>query len=337
MKKSILRLFAVSTLFLLLLNPSLSLEGAKNGLLLWFNTVLPTLLPFMLCSNAIVVSGAVPVLTAPFFPVLSRLGLSRQGSYALLSGLLCGYPMGPKTTADLLQSRSISLSEAKLLLAVSAWPSPMFLSGYLRSFLEPSVSFPLVLASVYLPLLPLSLAAGRLYGVRKASKISKRSSCQKTDRGLLRPSEPLSPGASFPGDSERSEDTPSFDGLMMNCLEIMAKIGVYLMIFSILAVFLGHFSPPGSFLGPCLLGAVEMTTGIREIAASMTGVPAAAAMLGSAVFGGLSGIFQVSAVIGPRKPHIEKNAGLSIRHYVLWKLAHLVLSTALFILLSSPG
>ena len=227
MKKSILRLFAVSTLFLLLLNHSLSLEGAKNGLLLWFNTVLPTLLPFMLCSNAIVVSGAVPVLTAPFFPVLSRLGLSRQGSYALLSGLLCGYPMGPKTTADLLQSRSISLSEAKLLLAVSAWPSPMFLSGYLRSFLEPSVSFPLVLASVYLPLLPLSLAAGRLYGVRKASKISRRSSCQKADRGLLRTSEPLSPGAGFPGDSERSEDTPSFDGLMMNCLEIMAKIGVY--------------------------------------------------------------------------------------------------------------
>ncbi len=153
----------------------------------------------------------------------------------------------------------------------------------------------------------------------------------------MRTSEPLSPAAGFPGDSERSEDTPSFDGLMMNCLEIMAKIGVYLMIFSILAVFLGHFSPPGSFLGPCLLGAVEMTTGIREIAASMTGVPAAAAMLGSAVFGGLSGIFQVSAVIGPRKPHIEKNAGLSIRHYVLWKLAHLVLSTALFILLSSPG
>ena len=337
MKKSILRLFAVSALFLLLLNPSLSLEGAKSGLLLWFNTVLPTLLPFMLCSNAIVVSGAVPVLTAPFFPFLSRLGLSRQGSYALLSGLLCGYPMGPKTTADLLWSRNISVPEARLLLAVSAWPSPMFLSGYLRPFLDSSFSFPLVLAAVYLPLLPLSLAAGRLYGVRKASRISKKNSGQKADMGLSCPSEPLSPTASFPDGSAAPKNTPSFDGLMMNCREIMAKIGVYLMIFSILAVFLGHFSPRGSFLVPCLLGAVEMTTGIREIAAAMTGVPAAAAMLGSAVFGGLSGIFQVSAVIGSGKSDIEKNAGLSIRHYVLWKLAHLILSTALFILLSSPG
>ena len=80
---------------LLLFCPSLALKGARSGLLLWFHTVLPTLLPFMLCSSAIVAFGAVPAITCPLAPLFSRLSLSENGSYALMAGILCGYPMGP--------------------------------------------------------------------------------------------------------------------------------------------------------------------------------------------------------------------------------------------------
>lgn len=100
------------------------------------------------------------------------------------------------------------------------------------------------------------------------------------------------------------------------------------MIFSILSSFVTAFSPKECFLRPYLLGLIEMTTGIQEMASSChPDLLIGAGMTGAAVFGGLSGIFQVSAVI-------KKNAGLSIRHYVLWKLLHLLLSTVLFILLS---
>ena len=53
MKKSIQGAAAVLILLLLLSHPVLAYEGAKNGLLLWSQTVLPTLLPFMICSNAV--------------------------------------------------------------------------------------------------------------------------------------------------------------------------------------------------------------------------------------------------------------------------------------------
>ena len=64
---------------LLLFCPSLALKGARSGLLLWFHTVLPTLLPFMLCSSAIVAFGAVPAITRPLAPLFSRLSLSENG------------------------------------------------------------------------------------------------------------------------------------------------------------------------------------------------------------------------------------------------------------------
>ena len=64
---------------LLLFCPSLALTGARSGLLLWFHTVLPTLLPFMLCSSAIVAFGAVPAITRPLAPLFSRLSLSENG------------------------------------------------------------------------------------------------------------------------------------------------------------------------------------------------------------------------------------------------------------------
>lgn len=306
MKKSLFPLFAAAVMGLLLFCPVLAFQGAKAGLLLWFHTVLPTLLPFMLCSSAIAAFGAVPVLTRPLMPFFSHMSLSENGSYALMTGLLCGYPMGPKMTADFLTEGSIPREEARYLLAISAWPSPMFLSGYLRSLLPPSLSFTKVLLSVYLPVFLMAVPAQIFYRVPKPGRQKQHLAKQRTEQP--RPS--------------------SFDEILMDCLEIMAKIGGYLMIFSIFSAFVTAFSPEGFFLRPYFLGLIEMTTGIREMASS--GQPPllmGAGMVGAAVFGGLSGIFQVSAVI-------QKNAGLSIRHYVLWKLVHLLLSTSLFILLS---
>ena len=54
MKKSFFRFCSVAVLCVLLLSPAAATQGAKNGLVLWATVVLPTLLPFMICSNVIV-------------------------------------------------------------------------------------------------------------------------------------------------------------------------------------------------------------------------------------------------------------------------------------------
>ena len=80
------------------------------------------------------------------------------------------------------------------------------------------------------------------------------------------------------------------------------------MLFSILALYLTVFPLPlPPLIRPALLGAVEITTGIQAIVQSSSGQTGALLVIGSAAFGGFSGIFQTKSVL--------KNAGLSIRHY----------------------
>ena len=122
MKKSI----PILMLVLLLAKPDWAFTGAKNGLVLWGMVVLPTLMPFMLCSQAVAGLGAVPLFMKPFRPFFTHiLHLSDQGGYVLFSGLLCGYPMGAKTCRDFLEKGWIGKAEARFLFAISNHPSPM--------------------------------------------------------------------------------------------------------------------------------------------------------------------------------------------------------------------
>ena len=104
MKKSFFRFCSVAVLCVLLLSPAAATQGAKNGLVLWATVVLPTLLPFMICSNVIVALDAIHILTFPFRGFLRNfLKLSDAGSYILVSGLLCGYPMGARMDSSFLE------------------------------------------------------------------------------------------------------------------------------------------------------------------------------------------------------------------------------------------
>lgn len=305
MKKSILGILSVLCLLMLLFNPQLALEGARQGLILWGNVVLPTLLPFMICSGVIVAMDAIHILTGPFKPLLSGiLRLSDQGSYVLMSGLLCGYPMGAKSTSDFLDGGRISLVEGRYLLAIANHPSPMFVLGYIMSQIAqiPEASNACspwsAAAALYLPILPISILARICYQYRKQDY-------------------PISNNLAQPG------STFSFDDHMMSSFETMTKIGGYIMLFSILALYLTVFPfklPP--LVLPALLGAVEITTGIQAITRSVAGQTGALLIIGAAAFGGCSGIFQTKSVL--------KNAGLSIRHYILWKLLYCILSCIIF-------
>ena len=310
MKKSV---FPVAVLLLLLWKPAVSLAGAKDGLNLWACVVLPTLLPFMLCSAAVVASGGIPLLTAPFAPFLSRfLGISPSGCYVFLSGLLCGYPMGAKTCADFLSRGMISRQEASYLLAISNHPSPMFLLGYVMAGMEALCPVPLFLLSIYLPILPVAFLASRMYGYGMGSGPGRGDHAA---HGNL-------PAAGSPPLSAEPEGF-SFDRDFMGCLESMVRIGGYILVFSIMAAYIRELSPLSSRWNACLLGLTEITTGIHALKQSLDGPSLAAALAFTSSFGGLSGLFQTKSVLNlsrePLSGEQKKNAGLSIRHYVLWK------------------
>jgi len=299
MKKSFFRLLSVAALILLLRYPAIAFEGARNGLVLWGSVVVPTLLPFMICSNVIVALNAIRILIFPVRRILYRFFcLSDAGSYTLISGLLCGYPMGARTCSDFMDNKRISEKEGRYLLAICNHPSPMFLLGYAAGGLPPTVPVWLLLACVYLPIIPISIAARSCYGINV-------------------------PALSFPVTRESSK---SFDDSLMDSCEVMVKIGGYIMLFSILALYITKLPIELPQYKAVILGFVEITTGIKAVSQAFTGISGGLWIGTVTAFGGLSGIFQTKSVI--------KNAGLSIRHYVAWKVLHSFLTIILFILLS---
>ena len=127
----------------------------------------------------------------------------------------------------------------------------------------------------------------------------------------------------------------------MGCLESMVRIGGYILAFSILAAYIRRLSPLPAPWNACLLGVTEITTGVHAIKLSLTGPALAGALAFCASFGGLSGVFQTKSVLELPRENAKKNAGLSIRHYVLWKVIHgglsCLLLTVLLLLLPAPG
>lgn len=117
-------------LFSLLRFPAELLAASVHSLSLWLTAVFPSLFPFLAVSDILWRLGAAAALGRFLQPVMRPLfRLSGVCAFPLFLGLLSGYPMGAKLTAQLYENKQISLSEAKKLLAFCNQPGPLFLVG----------------------------------------------------------------------------------------------------------------------------------------------------------------------------------------------------------------
>ena len=125
--------FGIVFLFLIMLIcPKAVFTGASQGLLLWFQIILPTLFPFLLVTDLLLATGSIRYISSAFGGILSRIfGVSENGSFAVITGFLCGYPMGAKTAADLTVSNYISREEGQYLLSFCNNTSPVFILNFL--------------------------------------------------------------------------------------------------------------------------------------------------------------------------------------------------------------
>jgi len=124
----------------LILNPTEMISAAKDGLQLWFNQVLPTLLPFAVGANLLAGLGFIHfigVLTAPVMMPLFK--VPGAGAFALLTGFTSGYPMGAKAVAHLRETNQIRQDEAQRLIAFSNNAGPLFVVGFIGAGLFNSV------------------------------------------------------------------------------------------------------------------------------------------------------------------------------------------------------
>ena len=299
----------------LLLFPSSALSGAKNGLLLWFNQVLPSLLPFLILSTLFLSTGLSDSIAKRLAPVLSPMfRCSPSGCYAVVIGLLTGLPVGAKTVAALTNSGKLTKKEGAYLLPLCNNPSPLFLLGFLSvSVLErPDLRYPVLLIVTLSSILAAILLRPR----------TETSCIPETHYPTVLPGHADSltqtPDA-FCSDSVRNKPskTPfSFSFLLLDAaieqaFSVLTRVGGYIILFSVLANLLTLLPLPATILAG--IGALlEITTGSTALAGlSLSSDIIIPLITGFVTFGGLSAAAQTKSVLAGTK--------FPFAHYLLTK------------------
>lgn len=301
MKKRLSIFIIMLFILFILIYPADCVKAAANGLILWYENILPALLPFTIFSNILIRSGYLDDMIRAASPVLNRLFFRHpQAAYPIVSGFLFGFPMGSKTTADLLHEEKLSVAEANILCAMCNNISPVFISSYLlMSSLGIYDKTLTTYAILYLPPLICGLILLRL---TKPLPLKKNTA------------------------SKSNLNFQIIDAGIMNGFETLLKLGGYIMLFSLLSQMcirlVGNYEP--AFI--CLTGITEITNGIHIIAQSQTLTMSLKypLLIGITAFGGLSGFAQTASMV--------KGTGISMRFYFMFRLVQTCISSLLAVL-----
>lgn len=125
-----------------------------NALEQWYQHMIPSLFPMMLCSNVLVDTGfACKIGIVLSRTVLKPFQMSDAGGYCLLSGFLFGFPMGAKTTSDMHMKGYITKEEATYLLSFINCIGPMYTLSVIGNLFQHISMKHLIIGVYVLPLL----------------------------------------------------------------------------------------------------------------------------------------------------------------------------------------
>lgn len=283
---------------IMLIFPRQTFEGASNGLLLWFQIVLPTLLPFIILSNLLIHTNAVTYISTIVKPFVQKLfRVSDHGCYAIFVGFLCGYPMGAKVVADLIQTKKISQKEGQYLLSFCNNTSPMFIISFIvmQNFKNESLLFGTILILYLAPVL-CSFLFRRFYKAQTRITSTKK----------------LANVFHF--------DFQIFDTGIMNGFETITKVGGYIILFSVLFSIFETLT-----FAQYALPFLEITNGIHWISNNIQPLYITFPLILTLTsFGGLCAVAQTNSMIQESK--------LTIFPYIIQKLITALVTSLLAII-----
>lgn len=306
--------FAMLLMAAILLHPAVCVAGAASGLMIWFNSALPSLFPFMVLTGLIIRMNTLETISRSLRQNRWFRHMPIPFIFAALTGLLCGYPMGVRTASELRESGQISKNQAALLLAFVNQPGPMFILGYAMPLCEmdrsTSTSF---LLAFYGSVLLTALASGLTAKYSELFHGRKRN----TANCMSAPIQPSPP--------EKRTFFTLFEDTILSSMMTLTKIGGYMMLFSLFLALLKELINVPSDVLMILGGLLEMTSGIAG--ATTSGETCAPYLvLGFLSFGGLCVTAQ-SFSLG------KLETGEQLR-YLLWKTVQTVIAIGLFHLMN---
>ncbi len=295
---------------LLLTFPALSLEYALTGLTLWFTKMIPVLFPFMVLSGIMIRMNMTERFVGLLHPLLHCLyGTSKNGSYVILMGFLCGFPMGAKVAGELREAGKLSLWESARLLYFCNNIGPIYFLSYVIPTLgisEPVLPF---LTMYGVPLLYGLLLFHMPHLGHRRNPAANRTA-------------PLPDRVSRPQTTSTGKKVTLLSAIedsIGSGLSSIARLGGYMVFFNLLNILFVPFSRVPSFLTQFYNCILEITSGIDRSGQSMPYL-----VLIMLPFGGFSCLCQTYSMI--------RGTDLRIRPYLFHKLAQTAITALCYFL-----
>lgn len=300
----------IFTAFLVLFSSD-NLLAAKNGMLLWASSVVPSLLPFFIATEILSYTNIVSIL-GRFLNRFMRpiFNVPGEGSFALIMGIISGYPVGAKIVSNFKSQGICTDVECERLLAFTNNSGPLFIIGTVGVSLFSSSS---IGPKLFFAHLLSCLLVGFLFRWWKTSKRTSSISTVSTSNTV---------------------NYLSFNNLglvlsksIQSAIQSVIIIGGFVVLFSviismlnssnILNLFCNLLEPllkllniPSAYSQGIITGIIEVTNGVKLVAINTNSVSIiiASFLLG---FGGISVLLQVLS--------ITSEAKISIKPYIIGK------------------
>ncbi len=299
----------------LTLQPVAALNSAREGLALFLTVVLPSLLPFMVCAQLFIESGAASAAGKALNRLMRPLfACPGESAFALTAGLLAGYPTGARLALDLYEQGLISKQDAARTGLLASSCGPVFMLGAVGAGLlqNPAAGWLILISHITAVLL-----TGVLFSIGG----------NRTAGSVVQP--PSAMGRPM---------MEAFGEAVKKTVFTLWTVGGYIVLFSVLSALLKRYNllvPAASALAPVLkllgleqslaaplaIGAIEMTNGCNAVAAAQaTLANRCAAMAVLVSFGGLC--IQAQSML------FLSGAGLSFGRFLLMKTAQAAIAFA---------
>lgn len=319
--------FLMFTVFLIFFSNS-NISAAKTGLDLFANSVIPSLFPFFVATELLSHTNIVNFLGSYLNKFMKPLfNIRGEGSFALIMGIISGYPVGAKIACNFRKNNVCSKEECERLLSFTNNSGPLFIVGTVGITMFKSSTIGILLLITHILA---ALTVGIIFRFWKCNYYRKKILNRGFDDNSIYSSDSnvtLSNLGGILGES------------ITNSISTLLTIGGFVVLFSVIISILQNshflnlfafafkaFNIPFDIGSSTLLGMIEITNGISSISAIALkkisiNIIIIAFLLG---FGGISVMLQVWSIVS--------KTDLSIKPYILGKLLHgLFAATYVFI------
>lgn len=317
-----LALIIILLMGLMLVIPDICIEGATSGLLLWFNKLLPSLLPFIILINMLCHLGVIFKLSKFLDPLTQLLFKVPATSFLIfLMGLVAGYPMGAKLAKQLLDTKQITYEDAQKTLCFATNCGPLFIIGTVGTLMLNDRRLGYFLAFVHILSALFMLLFSRFY--------TPPMHTHRLEGTCSTSSKPLSFSAAFTQSVQNGMDTIVYVGGYIIFFSVLINILKSSQAFKTIITGLSkilHIS--GDTLYNLILGSLEFSNGSALICAKQPLTMQELGLLCALItFGGFCVLFQCAYVL--------QGSGLSLTMYFISKVLQSILAYN-FILLLYP-